>query len=178
VIAAPFIDDARGRRIRDLEWELDGDRLSVRIDDRRLPLPYVIDPASSYPQRIHPEPNYMTGSSSIQGLIAPPLGGANINSGMPAESVGEWFVWSGNSTGHTLGVPITNASAPDPQNMDNQSICSGNWSCNGALGWSQELLGGATLPAGPYTVQTEFYYTATNNNNLPAVSRPVSGRCG
>ncbi|MCW2923278.1 MAG: laminin sub domain 2, partial [Thermoleophilia bacterium] len=166
-IDRPFLQDAAGRRIRNLRWNLAGNVLSVRVDDRGVALPYVIDPASSYPQRIHPMENYVTGSTAIQGLISPPLTTPDTSSGAPATTVGEYFIWSGNTGGHTLGAPVTDTNAALPRNMNGIGACASVTYCNGALGWAQQALGGATLAAGPYSVQDEIYYMAASNASMP-----------
>ncbi len=44
VIESPALHKFNGRKVRDLHWTLKGDVLSLHLNDRKLKLPYVIDP--------------------------------------------------------------------------------------------------------------------------------------
>ncbi|MCW2928832.1 MAG: uncharacterized protein JWM86_2800, partial [Thermoleophilia bacterium] len=169
VIAAPFIQDARGRRVRDLAWKLDGTTLSVTFNDASLPLPYVLDPASSYPQFLYPSSvgsDYVPGSTTINGMYSPPRNPADTGDQVvdiddPAGS--EYMFWS-NSTNNVIeAAPVTNATHPNP--MDGAPPI-GNGSGYGGYGWSQEALGGVTLPTGPYTVQARVAVSSATADNV------------
>ncbi|MCW2921693.1 MAG: hypothetical protein JWL76_1567 [Thermoleophilia bacterium] len=166
VLAKPFLQNAAGRRIKDLEWKLDGDLLSVTIDDRGIALPYVLDPASSYPQWLYPSPAYVPGSGTVNGLFGTPPGGLDTGTsiGDVDEPVGsEYMFWSNGNTTVPEAAPVTNATHPLP--VDGNPPLN-NGAGLGQFGWAQESLGGVTLPLGPYSAQARIQVTSATANPL------------
>ena len=156
IIRKPFITTAGGRRIKNLRWRLKGSTLLLTVDDRKFPLPYVIDPVADYPQRIYPNPAMASGTSVLESLANTAAGTSNLTTQASAATIGDLYFASGSGTGSYAGPlgTITDASAPNPLS-------------NGATGWVQAALGGITLPAGPYTVSAKIKYVAAANTNLP-----------
>ncbi|MCW2956403.1 MAG: hypothetical protein JWO69_1272, partial [Thermoleophilia bacterium] len=74
VIPAPVLLDKAGRRILPgARWTLRGNVLSLRVNDRKLAVPYVVDPSADYPQRLYPD---STASNRVTGAekVLPALG--------------------------------------------------------------------------------------------------------
>jgi hypothetical protein len=164
VLAKPFLQDARGRRVRDLAWKLDGDVLSVRFSDRGIATPYVLDPASSYPQRLYPSPSYVPGSGTVNGLFATPPGGLDLGdqvTDIDDPTPTEYMFWS-NSTQNVFEASIDNGTHPIPKD-NSLPITNGNGF--GAYGWAQESLGGVTLPLGPYSAQARIRVNTASGAN-------------
>lgn len=160
----PFLEAPGGRKIKDLDWQLDGDILSVTVDDENIAAPYVIDPASSYPQRIYPLTSYVSGSSTINDLNGTaPGGGGNWSSDSAAQNPGEILFWSQGVNNTLVAGGINNTTLPDPYDPPGATYDPGTY------GWAQEALGGATLAPGPYTAQARLRYSASNNAETPVV---------
>ncbi|MGI8605730.1 MAG: hypothetical protein ACR2L0_01030, partial [Gaiellaceae bacterium] len=136
--------DASGRDITPagLRWSLVHDRqgwlLRLRLDDRKLPLPYVIDPAVNYPTplELRSTATSVTGSWDLDsGTGAVDITTDNI----PANGATGWYAWN-------PALAVTTRLATIPTTTDGR-------------GWLVDPAGGATgFPAGTwdFTVETDI----------------------
>ncbi|HVD10944.1 MAG TPA: hypothetical protein VNB88_09915, partial [Gaiellaceae bacterium] len=136
--------DASGREITPagLRWSLVHDDkgwwLGLRLDDRKLPLPYVIDPAANYPTPL----NLRSTASAVTGSWVLGTGTGTVNTtsqNEPANGATGWYAWD-------PGVAVTTQQAVLPTTTDGK-------------GWIIDPAGGATgFPAGnwDFTVQTDI----------------------
>ncbi|HYM64599.1 MAG TPA: hypothetical protein VES61_07960, partial [Gaiellaceae bacterium] len=141
--------DATGRDITPagLRWSLVHERegwwLRLRLDDRKLPLPYVIDPAASYPTPL----NLRSTPSAVTGSWRMGTGTGAIDTttdNIPAQNVTGWYAWnpSASVVARLAAIPAT----------------------TDGLGWIISPAGGATgFPAGTwsFTVKTDITNNAT-----------------
>ncbi len=91
VLAAPVVLNARNRVSMRPKWKLRGNIASFTVNDRRLGLPYVVDPTADFPQRIHPMSTanaVVTGSENVSLATGP----ASSCTKLPIDGVGE-SIW-------------------------------------------------------------------------------------
>jgi len=142
-IAPAAVLDAKGRTITPAgtRWRLErrgGEwSLALRLDDRKLPLPYVIDPAADYPSPL----NLRSTASSVAGswLMGSGTGAANTaTSTTPGRNVTGWFQFNPGVGNTSAGTPSATATG---------------------RGWLVEpAVGGTGFPAGTwsFTVVTDI----------------------
>ena len=136
--------DASGRNITPagLRWSLAHDRegwwLGLRLDDTKLPLPYVIDPAANYPTPLELR-NSATGVTGSWDLDSG-TGTVDITTNnTPASTAVGWYAWD-------PALSVTAQQTTLPTTTDGK-------------GWLVDPAGGATgFPAGTwsFTVQTDI----------------------
>ena len=143
-IAPAAILDAKGRTITPAgtRWQLErkqgGTWLTLALDDANLPLPYVIDPATSYPDPL----NLRNGTTGVTGSwdLGTTLGTVDLTTdNIPAQNITGWYAWN-------PGVSNTTRLATIPATID-------------GLGWTVDPVGGASgFPAGNWSfrVQTDI----------------------
>jgi parallel beta-helix repeat protein len=110
--------------------------LRLRLDDRRLPLPYVIDPAVDYPSPLYFSSTTSTETGSWRLLTTPPSVANSATNTTPAA----------NATGYFLFKPgLGNTSSGTPSGSP------------AGTGFVQDLAGGTGFPAGSwaFTVKTQ-----------------------
>ncbi|MCB0877465.1 MAG: Ig-like domain repeat protein [Thermoleophilia bacterium] len=169
VLDRPFLATRTGRHLKDLDWQLDGSTLSLTVDDSHVAAPYVIDPASSYPQFLYPSSrnaDYVPGSSTINGMFSAPPGATDTGDlarDLDDGNNRDYYFWSNGTVNWPEPSLITNATQPNPQ--DNNPPTS-NGTGYGAYGWAQEQLGGVTLPGGPWQIQARVRIDDAAPNNL------------
>jgi hypothetical protein len=141
-IAPAAILDTRGRFVTPAgtRWRLErhgkGWTLALDLDDRKLPLPYVIDPAANYPAtlELRSTPSSIAGSWTMDAGT----GAANtLTSNEPARNATGYYQWNPGVANTALGTP---------------GAATGR-------GWLIDPIGGATgFPAGTwsFTVRTDI----------------------
>ncbi|HWB57305.1 MAG TPA: Ig-like domain-containing protein [Gaiellaceae bacterium] len=136
--------DEHGRDItpKGLRWGLDDDDgtwwLTLKLDDSKLPLPYVIDPAANYPTPL----NLRSTATSETGSWALDGGTGAVDTttdNAPARNATGWYAWnpSASNTTRLAALPAT----------------------TDGMGWIVDPAGGATgFPAGnwSFTVRTDI----------------------
>ncbi|HEV2952364.1 MAG TPA: hypothetical protein VGZ51_09675, partial [Actinomycetota bacterium] len=135
--------DAGGRDVtpENLRWSLreedDSWRLALRLDDSKLSLPYVIDPAADYPSPLYLANTASTDTGSWKLITAAPSVADVTTTNTPAQ----------NATGHYLwipGQPNTTSAAPT--------------ATPAGTGWTLDTAGGTGFPAGDwvFTIRTDI----------------------
>ena len=145
-IAPVRILDARGRTVTPpgLRWSLRRAHgnwsLLLRLDDRKLPLPYVIDPATDYPT-LYFSSTVSTADNSWRLLTSAPSGANSATSTTP----------SSNATGYYLFKPGTSNTSSQSQGTAPKGF-----------GWVQDLAGGTGFVAGSWSFTVETQIPSSN----------------
>ena len=111
--------------------------LELRLDDRRLPLPYVIDPAVDYPSPLYLSSTASTESGSWRLVTTAPSAANSATTTTPAA----------NAAGYYLFKPGTGNTSPGTPS-----------STEAGTGFVQDLAGGTGIPAGSwsFSVKTQI----------------------
>ena len=155
--------DAGGKDVTPdgLRWSLrehDGSwRLALKLDDSRLPLPYLVDPAVDYPSPLYLSSQASTETGSWKLITAAPAASNITTSTTPAQ----------NATGYYLFIPgagNTTAAAP-PANPT-------------GTGWVLDTAGGTGFPTGNwvFTVTTDVPNGTTWPGRQSSTSASGRGR--
>jgi parallel beta-helix repeat protein len=114
--------------------------LVLRLDDRGLPLPYTIDPATDYPT-LYLSSTASTASNSWRLLTSAPSGANSATSTTPTSGATGYYQFkpgTGNTSSQTQGT--------SPK----------------GFGWVQDLAGGTGFPAGSWSFTVETQIPSSN----------------
>ena len=126
----------RLRRAHDRSW-----RLELRLDDAKLPLPYVIDPAIDYPS-----PLYLSSTTSAE------TGSWRLVTSAPSSAnTATKTVPNANATGYFVFKPgVQNTASGTPSSTPT------------GTGWVQDLTGGSGFPAGTWSFSVKTQIPSAN----------------
>jgi hypothetical protein len=131
-LEAPVVLNAAGKVIARPRWKLVHNVAQFSLNDRRLRLPYVVDPTADFPQRINPDKvagSRITDSENVHDPAAPALGAASSCTKLPFDANGEAIFGSMIARSQTPGAAIATTTPS-----------------GGANGWA--IQDGTTYPGG------------------------------
>jgi hypothetical protein len=165
-ILPPNVTDTKGKPIDSVSWELNGDKLSLTLDDSNYPDTYIIDPTMIYKpvlflswacwnvnssafacptkpeyENMREDASMSTGSSK------------NDNTTIANESTtswtGPWGIRSGENLTRSRNLP--------PHDLDNPLYPAGNSGLNAKDGWIYSGMGTGTLPSSEWRIDLTHY---------------------
>ena len=126
----------RLRRAHDRSW-----RLELRLDDAKLPLPYVIDPAIDYPSPLYLSSTTSADTGSWRLVTSAPSSANTATKTVPNANATGYFVFKPGVQNTASGTP---SSTPT------------------GTGWVQDLTGGSGFPAGTWSFSVKTQIPSAN----------------
>ena len=124
------------RRAHDRSW-----RLELRLDDAKLPLPYVIDPAIDYPSPLYLSSSASSAAGSWRLLTTAPSGANTLTRTIPAANATGYYLFKPGAQNTATGTPSGTPTG---------------------TGFVQDIAGGTGFPAGTWSFSIKTQIPSTN----------------